>query len=101
MPRSDEPRALGELIRERREELDMTQEAVGLAAGTDQARISRIEAGESPRVALFQSIARALDWSGVELMRRLEEREATQSNVKSNANIAPDEAQQAYRNYSS
>jgi transcriptional regulator with XRE-family HTH domain len=83
MPRLDAPRALGELIRERREELEMTQEAVGLSAGTDQARISRIEAGESPSVALFQSIARALDCSGVEMMRLLEEREETQVRAKS------------------
>jgi transcriptional regulator with XRE-family HTH domain len=82
MRRPYEQSALGELIRERREELDMTQEAVGLAAGTDQARISRIESGESPRVALFQGIARALDLSGLELMRLLEEREATQARAR-------------------
>jgi transcriptional regulator with XRE-family HTH domain len=67
--------ALGDLIRERREELEMSQEAVGLAADTDQARISRIEKGESPRVVLFRRLARALGWTGTELMRRLEERE--------------------------
>jgi len=65
----------------------MSQEAVGLAAGTDQARISRIESGESPRVVLFQGIARALGWSGVELMRRLEEREADQAQTKSNVGL--------------
>ena len=75
MRRPDAQRALGEIIRERREELEMSQEAVGLAAGTDQARISRIESGESPRVVLLQGIARALGWSGVELMQRLEDRE--------------------------
>jgi transcriptional regulator with XRE-family HTH domain len=67
--------ALGDIIRERREELEMSQEAVGLAADTDQARISRIEAGESPRVVLFRRIARGLGWTGTELMRRLEDRE--------------------------
>jgi hypothetical protein len=30
--------ALGDIIRERREELEISQEAVALAAGTDQAR---------------------------------------------------------------
>jgi transcriptional regulator with XRE-family HTH domain len=68
--------ALGDIIRERREELEMSQEAVGLAADTDQARISRIEKGESPRVVLFRRIATALEWTGAELMRRVEEREA-------------------------
>jgi transcriptional regulator with XRE-family HTH domain len=68
--------ALGDVIRERREELEMSQEAVGLAADTDQARISRIEEkGESPRVVLFRRLARALGWTGTELMRRLEDRE--------------------------
>jgi len=68
--------ALGDIIRERREELEMSQEAVGLAAGTDQARISRIEDGESPRMVLFRRIAKALGWTGAELMRRVEERES-------------------------
>jgi transcriptional regulator with XRE-family HTH domain len=67
--------ALGDIIRERREELEMSQEAVGLAADTDQGRISRIEKGESPRVVLFRRLARALGWTGTELMRRLEDRE--------------------------
>ena len=71
--------ALGEIIRERRQELEMSQEAVALAADTDQARISRIETrGESPSAALFRKIARGLGWTGAELMRRLEEREQKQ-----------------------
>lgn len=68
--------ALGEIIRARRQELEMSQEAVALAADTDQARISRIETrGESPSEVLFRKIARGLGWTGAELMRRLEERE--------------------------
>lgn len=68
--------ALGEIIRARRQELEMSQEAVALAADTDQARISRIETrGESPSTELLQRIARGLGWTGTELMRRLEERE--------------------------
>lgn len=68
--------ALGDIIRERREELEISQEAVALAADTDQARISRIEnRGESPSAVLFRRIAGGLGWTGTELMRRLEERE--------------------------
>lgn len=69
--------ALGDIIRERRQELQMSQEAVGLVAGTDQARISRIENhGESPSAVLFRGIARGLGWTGAELMRRVEDRES-------------------------
>jgi len=68
--------ALGDIIRERREELEISQEAVALAAGTDQARISRIEnKGEKPSPVIFRGIARGLGWTGAELMRRLEDRE--------------------------
>ena len=68
--------ALGDIIRERRKEREISQEAVALAAGTDQARISRIEnQGESPSAVLFRGIARGLGWTGTELMRRVEDRE--------------------------
>jgi transcriptional regulator with XRE-family HTH domain len=77
MPRStDTQRALGEVIFERREELDLSQEDVALAAGSTQGRISQIEAGHNPSFGLARRIARALGWSSVELMRRVEEREA-------------------------
>lgn len=73
--------ALGEVIRTRREELDETQEAIALAADTDQARISRIESGENPSYGLAGRIARALGWTHAELVRRVEAREAAQTQV--------------------
>ena len=73
--RPDPQTAYGGLVRDRREELDMSQEEVGLAAGTTQGRISEIEAGDNPSFGLSARIARALGWSHAELVRRLEDRE--------------------------
>jgi transcriptional regulator with XRE-family HTH domain len=76
MPQRPDPQiALGEVICERREELEMSQEEVALAAGSSQGRISEIECGDNPSFGLALRIARALGWSPVELMRRVEERE--------------------------
>jgi transcriptional regulator with XRE-family HTH domain len=76
MPQRPDPQiALGEVICERREELEMSQEEVALAAGSSQGRISEIECGDNPSFGLALRIARALGWSPVELMRRIEERE--------------------------
>jgi transcriptional regulator with XRE-family HTH domain len=70
--RPDPQIALGEVIRSRRKELDKTQEAIALAADTDQARISRVEGGENPSYGLANRIARALGWTLPELARRAE-----------------------------
>jgi transcriptional regulator with XRE-family HTH domain len=70
--RLDPQIALGEVIRSRREELDKTQEAIALAADTDQARISRVEAGDNPSYGLAVRIAHALGWTLAELVRRVE-----------------------------
>lgn len=76
MPQRPDPQiALGEVICERREELELSQEEVALAAGSSQGRISEIECGDNPSFGLALRIARALGWSPVELMRRVEERE--------------------------
>jgi transcriptional regulator with XRE-family HTH domain len=76
MPQRPDPQiALGEVIWERREELEMSQEEVALAAGSSQGRISEIECGDNPSFGLALRIARALGWSPVELVRRVEERE--------------------------
>lgn len=66
MPRKPEPqRALGNVIRARREALGLSQEEVALAVGTDQARVSRIEnAGDNPSYGMVERIAQAL---GLEL----------------------------------
>jgi transcriptional regulator with XRE-family HTH domain len=79
MPQRPDPQvALGDVIRDRRLELDKSQEQIGLAADSSQAQISRIEAGENPSYGLAGRIARALGWSHAELVRRVEEREGTQ-----------------------
>jgi len=70
--RPDPQIALGEVIRSRRKELDKTQEAIALAADTDQARISRVEGGENPSYGLARRIARALGWTLPELAQRAE-----------------------------
>jgi transcriptional regulator with XRE-family HTH domain len=76
MPQRPDPQiALGEVIWERREELEMSQEEVALAAGSSQGRISEIECGDNPSFGLAMRIARALGMSPVELVRRVEERE--------------------------
>jgi transcriptional regulator with XRE-family HTH domain len=51
----------GENVKRERKARDLTQEALGLAAGLDAAVISRIEAGQrEPRVANIARIAKAL-----------------------------------------
>ena len=76
MPQRPDPQiALGEVICERREELEMSQEEVALAAGSSQGRISEIECGDNPSFGLALRIARALGWSPVELVRHVEDRE--------------------------
>ena len=73
--RSDPQTAFGEVIRSRREQLEMSQEEVALAAGTTQGRISEIESGDNPSFGLSGRLARALGWSHVELVRRVEQRQ--------------------------
>jgi len=73
--RPDPQLAFAEVICERRKELDMSQEEVALAAGSTQGRISEIECGDNPSFGLAMRIARALGWSPVELVRRVEQRE--------------------------
>ena len=80
MPQRPDPQiALGEVICERREELEMSQEEVALAADSSQGRISEIECGDNPSFGLAMRIARALGWSPFELVRRVEERERRSS----------------------
>jgi transcriptional regulator with XRE-family HTH domain len=55
--RPDPQIALGEVICERREQLDMSQEEVALASGSSQGRISEIECGDNPSFGLSMRIA--------------------------------------------
>jgi transcriptional regulator with XRE-family HTH domain len=80
MPQRPDPQLLlGEVIRDRREELEKSQEQIGVAADSSQAQISRIEAGENPSYGLAGRIARALGWSHAELVQHVEAREAAQA----------------------
>jgi len=71
---------LGEVICSRREELGAALETIARAAGTDQARISRIESGEDPGYMLASRIAHALSWSLAELVERTEALESASDN---------------------
>ena len=65
---------LGPIIKQRRLELGMSQEALGLAAGTDGANISRIERNQqSPSIELLTQIAVELKMALSELIRRAED----------------------------
>lgn len=86
MPQRPDPQiALGEVIRERREELGMSQEQVGLAADSSQAQLSRIEAGENPSYGLAGRIAHALGWSHAELVQHVEASEADLARMRAAA----------------
>jgi transcriptional regulator with XRE-family HTH domain len=87
--RHDPQFALGEVIRSRREEFEKTQEAIALAADTDQARISRVEEGANPSYGLAGRIARALGWTHAELVHRVEALE--------NGRQAPGDDEQPHR----
>jgi transcriptional regulator with XRE-family HTH domain len=83
MPQRPDPQiALGEVIRERREALELSQEGVALAADTTQGRISEIESGDNPSYGLAGRIAWALGWSHAELVERVEAREAALAQAK-------------------
>jgi transcriptional regulator with XRE-family HTH domain len=60
--RSPQHLALGEAIRNRRDELERSQEDVSLEAGVDRAHYSGIERGETdPKLSTLLSVASALD----------------------------------------
>jgi ribosome-binding protein aMBF1 (putative translation factor) len=53
----------GEIIRNRRKELNMSQESLALAVGKKRPYISRIENGEDVRISNLLLVANALDLS--------------------------------------
>ncbi|HEX5145580.1 MAG TPA: helix-turn-helix transcriptional regulator [Conexibacter sp.] len=67
-------RALGSAVRERREELQLTQEAVSLRTGVPQRRIWEIEAGEgNPTARTLLRLVAGLDTPCSRLIARAEE----------------------------
>ena len=65
--------ALGQAIRERRKELNLSQEALGFKAGYHVTYVSQIERGvKSPTVRTMLTLASALEMPLSELMLRAE-----------------------------
>lgn len=66
-------RALGRALRERREELDLTQEAVSLRTGVPQRRIWELEAGiGNPTARTLLRLVSGLDLPCSDLFARAE-----------------------------
>jgi transcriptional regulator with XRE-family HTH domain len=68
--------ALGAAVRERRDELDLTQEAVALRSGLHQRWISNVETGKrNPSYGSLRRLAAGLDLTTSELIARAERAE--------------------------
>jgi len=65
--------AFGEVLRELREERDLTQEALALEAGTERSHISALERAEKgPSLATILRLSRALSVPASDLIERVE-----------------------------
>jgi transcriptional regulator with XRE-family HTH domain len=70
--------ALGQAVKARREELQLTQEGIALRADLHQRWISNVENGmRNPSYASLRRLAAGLDLSASELIARAEQIEAT------------------------
>jgi transcriptional regulator with XRE-family HTH domain len=78
MPRHPTPQAaLGTAAKQRREELDLTQEALALAGDLHQRWVSNVENGwRNPSYASLRRLAAALDLTTSQLIARAEQIEA-------------------------
>ncbi len=79
MPRAQTPQhALGAAVKQRRQELGLTQEAVALSGGLHQRWVSNLENGwRNPSYGSLRRIAAALDLSASELLARAEQIETS------------------------
>jgi putative transcriptional regulator len=77
MVRSPDPQmALGRAIRLRREDLGISQQALGLDVDLEQSWVSHIESGrQNPSWGTVDRIARALGWSLAQLAKLADELE--------------------------
>ncbi|WP_082542234.1 MULTISPECIES: helix-turn-helix domain-containing protein [unclassified Rhizobacter] len=67
--------ALGAVLKERRNELTMTQEGLAAAAELDRPYITMMEAGKKqPSVSVFWRLAAGVQLSAVELAARVDEK---------------------------
>ena len=66
--------AFGAAVREFRVQLGLSQEALGFRCGLDRTYVSGIERGvRNPTVRIIYRLARGLETTGSELLRRTEE----------------------------
>ena len=66
--------AFGAAVREVRVQLGLSQEALGFRCGLDRTYVSGIERGvRNPTVRIIYRLARGLETTGSELLRRTEE----------------------------
>jgi transcriptional regulator with XRE-family HTH domain len=76
--------ALGQAVKARREELQLTQEGVSLRADLHQRWISNVENGKrNPSYASLRRLAAGLNLSASELIARAEQIEATSDKAAS------------------
>jgi transcriptional regulator with XRE-family HTH domain len=74
--------ALGQAVKARREELQLTQEGIALRAGLHQRWISNVENGKrNPSYASLRRLAAGLNLSASELIARAEQIEASSANA--------------------
>lgn len=66
---TDRRRAVGSAIRTAREERDLTQDAVWMAARVSRGTLQRVEAGEETTLSTLLRIARVLDVPLADLVR--------------------------------
>lgn len=87
---------LGRVIRDRRQELELTQADLAAKIDTDQANVSRLERGGQgfDSLLLFQ-LAKALDMPLCEIMARVEGRTMTESLTKDVSEVANAASQMA------
>jgi DNA-binding XRE family transcriptional regulator len=79
-------RALGVALRERRDELQLTQEALSLRTGVPQRRIWELEAGAgNPTARTLLRLVSGLDMPCSELISRAERRAAQEAAVERGA----------------
>ena len=64
------PAAFGQIVRAHREQVDLTQAELAVAANVSESYIQRIEYGQrTPTITVFLQIARALDVEPTEFLQ--------------------------------
>ena len=73
--KKDEPSTIGELIVQKRDVLDWSQDELAFQSGLSRKALSKIETGKSiPHLPTFHKIAKALGMKGSELFKEIEDR---------------------------